>query len=119
MHAYTPLSSIAAIFLTVVLAAAPAAAFAMGVENNYTIKSTMYSAPTVAYGIVYVGCWDHNIYALNAGTGMKVWNYTTKGAIASSPTVANGIVYVGSYDGNIYALNARTGGKLWNYMTGA
>ena len=54
MRAYTPLSSIAAIFLTVVLAAAPAAAFAMGVESNYTIKGTMYSAPTVAEWIVYV-----------------------------------------------------------------
>jgi outer membrane protein assembly factor BamB len=119
MCAYVPFSSTAVIFLTVVLAAAPAAAFAMGVDNNYTIKGNMYSAPTVANWIVYVGCWDHNIYALSAGTGMKVWNYTTKGAIASSPAVANGIVYVGSYDGNIYALNARTGGKLWNYMTGA
>ena len=119
MRAYTPLPSIAAILLVVVLAAPPAAAFTVGVENNYANKGTMYSSPTVANWIVYVGCWDHNIYALNAGTGMKVWNYTTKGAIASSPTVANGIVYVGSYDGNIYALNARTGGKLWNYMTGA
>jgi len=42
-------------------------------------------------GIVYIGSWDHNVYALNAKTGAKVWNYTTRGFVESSPTVAYGI----------------------------
>ena len=45
MHAYAPLSSIAAILLIGVLAAAPAAAFAVGVENNHTTKGTYVLLP--------------------------------------------------------------------------
>ena len=53
-------------------------------------------------GIVYVGSDDGNVYALNAGTGAKVWNYTTCAAVLSSPTVANRTVYVGGDDGNVF-----------------
>ena len=56
----------------------------------------MYSSPTVANGVVYVGSEDDNVYALNANTGTKVWSYTTGNLCILSPTVANGIVYVGS-----------------------
>jgi outer membrane protein assembly factor BamB len=68
----------------------------------------------VANGVVYVGAVDHNVYALNATTGAKLWSYTTGNDVYSSPAVANGVVYVGSEDGNVYALNASTGVKLWS-----
>ena len=61
-------------------------------------EDIVHSSPTVANGIVYVGSLDHNVYALNAKTGTKIWNYTTGDLVYSSPTVANGIVYVGSHD---------------------
>jgi outer membrane protein assembly factor BamB len=57
----------------------------------------------VANGVVYVGSDDHNLYALNAATGAKLWSYTTGNFVSSSPTVDNGVVYVGSQDGNAYA----------------
>jgi len=72
----------------------------------------------VANGVVYVGSYDHNIYALDALTGAKLWSYATGNSIYSSPAVANGVVYVGSLDGNLYALNAVTGKMLWSYVTG-
>jgi outer membrane protein assembly factor BamB len=74
-------------------------------------------SPTVAGGMVYVGSYDHKIYALNASNGNPLWNYTTGGAVASSPAVAGGVVFVGSYDGNVYALNASNGNLIWNYRT--
>ena len=87
---------------------------------NYTItgyEGYVDSSPAVANGVVYVGSYDNNLYALNATTGAKVWNYGTQ-APTSSPAVANGVVYVGSDDNNLYALNATTGAKLWSYTTG-
>jgi outer membrane protein assembly factor BamB len=72
----------------------------------------------VEHGIVYVGSYDHNIYALDAFTGAKIWSFATGNDIYSSTAVANGVVYVGSLDGNLYALNAVTGKKLWSYVTG-
>jgi hypothetical protein len=78
----------------------------------------VYSSPAVVNGVVFVGSYDSNVYALNASTGAKLWSYTTGSGVYSSPAVANGVVYIGSYDNNVYALNARTGAKVWNYATG-
>ena len=80
--------------------------------------ATILSSPAVAGSRVYVGSNDGNIYALDAATGIKLWNFTTGDAIWSSPAVADGVVYVGSNDDNVYALDAATGAKLWNYTTG-
>ncbi len=80
--------------------------------------SSSGSSPAVYGGVVFVGSfWDHNVYALNATNGVKIWNFTTGSFVESSPAVAKGIVYIGSDDGNFYALNATTGVKIWNYMT--
>ena len=35
------------------------------------------SSPAVANGVVYVGSYDNNVYALNATTGAQVWSFTT------------------------------------------
>jgi serine/threonine-protein kinase len=69
-----------------------------------------------------VASCDHNVYALNAATGAKIWNYTTGSYgswwMTSSPAVAGGVVFVGSDIGNVYALSAATGAKIWNYTAG-
>ena len=70
----------------------------------YATGSDVTSSPAVTNGIVYVGSYDNNLYALNATTGTKLWNYTTGDAVQSSPAVSNGIVYVGSSDNNLYAI---------------
>jgi outer membrane protein assembly factor BamB len=61
--------------------------------------------------VVYVGSWDHNVYALNAKTGVRLWSYTTGNdyvfSVTSSPAVANGVVYVGSVDGKVYAFGLK------------
>jgi outer membrane protein assembly factor BamB len=81
--------------------------------------NTPQSSAAVVNGVAYFGSEDHNVYALDASTGEKLWSYTTGGnAVYSSPAVSNGVVYVGSADGNTYALNASTGDKLWSYPTG-
>jgi len=49
------------------------------------------SSPVMANGVVYVGSYDGNVYALNARTGALLWKYTTGGAVESSPAVANGV----------------------------
>jgi outer membrane protein assembly factor BamB len=84
----------------------------------YLTGSAVVSSPAVVDGTVFVGSLDNNTYALNATTGVQVWNYTTGGPIQwSSPAVASGVVYVGSTDGKVYALNATTGILVWNYTT--
>lgn len=50
------------------------------------------ASPAVANGVVYIGSYDGNVYALNAVTGAKLWSHHTRSLVASSPVVANGVV---------------------------
>src|SRR6516225_4175989 len=72
--------------------------------GKYATGDVVDSSPAVANGVVYVGSADHDVYALNAGTGALLWKYTTGSSLTGSPAVANGVVYVGSWDDNVYAL---------------
>jgi outer membrane protein assembly factor BamB len=69
----------------------------------------VYSSPAVANGVLYIGSWDNNVYALNASTGTELWSYATGGQVHSSPAVTNGVVYVGSDDGKVYAFGLKKG----------
>jgi outer membrane protein assembly factor BamB len=84
---------------------------------DYKDPSASYfvSSSVVADGIVFF-CRGPNengiIKALNASTGVLLWNFTVNGGI-SSPTEANGVVFIVG-DRNIYALNATNGDKIWD-----
>ncbi|MCW4029198.1 MAG: PQQ-binding-like beta-propeller repeat protein [Candidatus Bathyarchaeota archaeon] len=91
--------------------------FAEGTSNNIFISSSA----SVVNGIVYIGsnynAVNHrggSIYALDAYTGVKIWDFSTNGSIYSSPAVWNNILFVGGAESNFYALNALTGAKLWS-----
>ena len=81
---------------------------------SYATGNYVLSSPAVANSVVYIGSTDSNVYALNAGTGAKVWSYHADGRW-SSPAVANGVVFVGGENSHMYALNAHTGAKLGAY----
>ena len=54
-----------------------------------------------------IGAYDQNVYALDAGTGAKLWKRPTTAALLSSLRWwCNGLVYIGAQDGSFYALNA-------------
>jgi outer membrane protein assembly factor BamB len=73
----------------------------------------------VSNGVVYVGSNDGNVYALDANTGVKLWNYNTHDVIAgSSPAVADGVVVIGG-SFTLNALNAKDGTFLWSDRLGA
>jgi outer membrane protein assembly factor BamB len=71
------------------------------------------SSPLVVGRLVYVGSWDHKIYALVLKTGKVRWSYDTGEEIDSSAAYADGVVYIGGNDGHVFALNAWTGKPLW------
>ena len=85
---------------------------------TFSTGDRVYSSPTVVNGVVYVGSYDFNVYAIDASTGQKKWAFPTGNWVYSSPTVVNGVVYVGSYDFNVYAIDASTGQKKWAFPTG-
>ncbi len=68
-------------------------------------------------GIVYIGSYDTNIYALNAGDGKMVWKYPTLGGVVSCPALSDGLAIFGSEDRTLYAVSERTGKLEWNFQT--
>ena len=62
---------------------------------------------------MFVGSWNHKVYALNLKNGKVRWSYDTGEEIDSSAAFADGIVYIGANEGHVYALNAWTGGLRW------
>lgn len=73
---------------------------------------------SLAYGMVYFGCMDRHVYALDANTGNKQWTFKAGKEITITPVVANGIVYVASNDKTVYAIDAQTGVKHWYFSLG-
>jgi outer membrane protein assembly factor BamB/adenine/guanine phosphoribosyltransferase-like PRPP-binding protein len=78
------------------------------------------SAPVLDDTLVFLGCDDGTMRALDQKTGAVVWEFTVgkhpegKG-ILSTPALHKGVLYFGAYDGVVYALDAKTGNKMWGY----
>jgi outer membrane protein assembly factor BamB/tRNA A-37 threonylcarbamoyl transferase component Bud32 len=68
-------------------------------------------------GTLYTGCYDNNLYALNAATGEFKWKYATEGGIVSRPVVFEDSVFFGSEDKRIHAVGIRSGKVSWTYFT--
>jgi outer membrane protein assembly factor BamB len=85
----------------------------LGLKWKFQTGHQVESSPAVAYGKVYVGSNDHNLYCLDAQSGTLKWKYLTNNKVQSSPAVLDGKVYTGPEDGNIYCLDAETGSLKW------
>lgn len=104
----------------------------IGLQWNVTLPGPVVASPTEANGVVYVGAWDGNEYALSAATGAMVWSKptflgvenfsgeTSYGepwlsplGISAATTVVGNNLYVGAFH-NLYRLNAQTGAILNN-----
>ncbi|MCP4661080.1 MAG: PQQ-binding-like beta-propeller repeat protein [bacterium] len=79
-------------------------------EERWRTKtpSNVFSSPAIAGGVVYFGCFDGVLYALDSQGGAERWRFRTAGSIMSSPAVAEGVVYFGSDDGHLYAVSGTT-----------
>ncbi len=64
-------------------------------------------------GLVLVGSYDHNVYALDARTGEMRWKFATEGGVVSQPASDGRFVYFGSQDGRVYALRLSDATQMW------
>ncbi len=64
----------------------------------------MYSSPSIADEVVYIGSLDHHLYAVDANTGHEKWRFETEGAVVSTAAIADGVVYFVSEAGLLYAV---------------
>ncbi|MBH1989007.1 MAG: PQQ-like beta-propeller repeat protein [Myxococcaceae bacterium] len=67
--------------------------------------------------LVYVGSGSGALYAVEAQSGLPVWEFNSTGllpSLVSAAAVSEGIIYFTSKDGYLYALDSLTGDKLWS-----
>ncbi len=85
---------------------------------TFECEDEVRGTPVVHGGKVFVGCYDNNIYALDADSGEFLWKYATEGGIAATPIVDHdGTLYVPSEDRRLYALTADNGRLVWTYYS--
>ncbi len=92
---------------------------AEGVKPLWTFEceDEIRNAPTYDNGIIYIGAYDNNLYAINAANGEFQWKYATDGGIPTKPAVSDNVIYLGSEDKRLHAVSTRSGKVLWTYFT--
>ncbi|MEK6405882.1 MAG: PQQ-binding-like beta-propeller repeat protein [Acidobacteriota bacterium] len=79
--------------------------------------------PVVSGGVVYVGSWDGNMYALRESDGAVLWSYNA-GTIRIDPcsdtygidgtaALSGGKLYFGTGQAQLHAVNAANGQAIW------
>ena len=83
----------------------------MGYEWKFKTDSGVYLSPAIGKdGTIYVGSWDHYLYAINPDGNLK-WKFETGYRVKSSPAIGkDGTIYVGSGDNYLYAIVTDFGG---------
>ena len=83
----------------------------------FKCEDEIRSTPLYYQNSLYIGCYDNNLYALNAGDGEFQWKYPTEGGVVSRPVAYEDNVYFGSEDHRLHVVGARSGKVVWTYYT--
>lgn len=86
---------------------------------KFVCEDEVRSSPRVSEeGVLYIGAYDNNLYALDSKTGEFIWKYPTEGGIPSTPCLWQDRVFIGSEDNIFYAIYTQTGRIAWSCPTG-
>lgn len=83
----------------------------------FKCEDEVRGSPTFYKGILFTGCYDNNLYAVNATNGEFLWKFPTEGGVVSKPAVQDDSVLFGSEDAHVYSLSVRSGKMMWRYKT--
>jgi outer membrane protein assembly factor BamB/tRNA A-37 threonylcarbamoyl transferase component Bud32 len=83
----------------------------------FECEDEIRNSPLYHNDLIYIGSYDHNLYAIDANKGRMVWKSPTEGGITTKPAIFEHSIYIGSEDKNLYALSDKTGAVEWKYLT--
>jgi eukaryotic-like serine/threonine-protein kinase len=84
---------------------------------TFKCEDEIRSTPLYYQNTLFTGCYDNNLYAINAGNGDFLWKYPTEGGIVSKPVAFEDNIYFGSEDHRLHVVGARSGKVVWTYYT--
>jgi len=82
---------------------------------SFECEDEIRGSPIIHRGLLLVGCYDNNLYALDAKSGDFRWKYATEGGIPTRPAAQEDMVFVGSEDHRMYGLSIHKGDMVWTY----
>lgn len=90
-----------------------------GVKSLWTFEAEdeIRGTPLYNSGTLYFGCYDNNLYALDASNGEFKWKYATEGGIPGKPAFHDNNIYIGSEDNRLHVISSRTGSIAWTHFT--
>jgi len=105
--------------LSKIASSLPAATSGTGIKPLWSFKceDEIRGTPTLYQGTLLIGCYDNNLYSLNAADGQFQWKYATEGGIVTRPTVYDNNVIFGSEDKRLHVVGLRAGKVVWTYYT--
>jgi outer membrane protein assembly factor BamB/tRNA A-37 threonylcarbamoyl transferase component Bud32 len=84
---------------------------------TFKCEDEIRGTPLYHNGVIYIGSYDNNLYALNASNGEFIWKYATDGGVVGKPAVFENNLYVGSEDFRLHTISSRSGKVIWTYYT--
>ena len=92
---------------------------ANGIKPLWTFRceDEIRSTPLYYQNSLFIGCYDNNLYTINAGDGKFQWKYPAEGGIVSKPVAYEDNIYFGSEDHRLHVVGARSGKVVWTYYT--
>ncbi len=97
----------------------PVASGGGGIKPLWSFKceDEIRGTPILHQGVLFIGCYDNNLYALNAADGQFQWKYAAEGGIVTRPIVYDNNVIFGSEDKRLHVVGIRAGKVVWTYYT--
>ena len=86
---------------------------------EFKCEDEIRGTPLYHKGAVYTGCYDNNLYAVNASDGKFLWKYPAEGGIVSKPSVYENNLLFGSEDHRLHSIYIHSGKVNWTYFTDA
>jgi len=80
---------------------------------SFTGGGSTLGCPLLYRGVLYFGCIDRRLYALDATLGVERWRADLKGQIVATASCDGQRVYVGTRAGRFFAVGARDGKIAW------
>ncbi|HWQ84198.1 MAG TPA: PQQ-binding-like beta-propeller repeat protein, partial [Anaerolineales bacterium] len=84
---------------------------------NFECEDELRGSATYHEGVLYLGSYDNNLYALKADDGKFLWKFPTEGGIVSKPAIFENHIYFGSADNRLYAVSIASRKPTWTYFT--
>ncbi len=81
------------------------------------LKGGFRSGPITDGRNLFIGNYDHNLYAIEPGSGMVQWVYPASGKIEGAPALMDGKIYFGTWTDKLYCNDKRDGTPIWEFET--